>query len=174
MATSVPKELPEVIGLFKVIEQREGIRKLQEEAIAAQEEALQAQRQEVEDLRVEKQGLMSVIRRLMGELEDLTSEVPQKAHALELRLTDTRQALAAEAEELRHIQSYQHSLKAQISDAEQELNRLRSELMGGQQMARGRGIFTAAPPSLSGPAIISPAPDYDPLTVDTPREEDAS
>jgi DNA repair exonuclease SbcCD ATPase subunit len=101
MATSVPKELPEVIELFKVIEQREGIRKLQEEAIAAQEEALQAQRQEVQDLRAERDALQTVVAEFTAQLADLTSTVPEKAQALEMRLSGMRETIAAEAEQLR-------------------------------------------------------------------------
>jgi hypothetical protein len=173
MATPTPKELPQVIQMFKVIEQREALREAQEAAIREQAAVLEAQRQEVEDLRAEKQGLMTVIRELMAQLEDLTAEVPAKAHALELRLTETRQAVADEAAQLGRIQAHQQSVQQQISDAEGTLRDLKAQIMGGEQMARARGIFTPPPawPSLRGPAIIQTAPDYDPLTVDDPREE---
>jgi chromosome segregation ATPase len=167
MATSVPKDLPEIVKFFEMLGQRDDLRQSLEADIVAHEQQLAGQRQEVQDLRAEKQALLTCVRALMAQLEDLSSEVPTKAQELEGKLGDLRREVAAEAEQLRRLQAYGLSLKQQTGDAEQYLSQIKSQIMGGEAQVRARTF--ARPASLAGPAIInSGGPD------DNPRELDAS
>jgi chromosome segregation ATPase len=171
MATSVPKELPAIVDFFKTLGERDEIRKELEAAIAEHEQQLQGQRKEAEELRAEKQALLSVIRELMGQLEDLAAAVPSKAQALEMRLGDLRREVASQTEQLRRMEDYSRSIKEQISDGETRLRNLKAQIAGAEDMARARSF--APMPSMTGPVIISPntLADYDPRE---PSEEVAS
>jgi chromosome segregation ATPase len=156
--------MAELVEFFKTLGERQQLSESLEVEIKAHEAHLEGQRQEVARLADDKQALERVITQLEDRLADLTSAVPSAAQVVELRLTESRQATAAETEQLRRIQAYQQSVKQQISDAEDTLRDLKGQIAGLTDHSRGR-MFAPAP-SLSGPAIISP----NPLAIDDPKE----
>jgi chromosome segregation ATPase len=143
MATNTSKELPQIVEFFKVLGEKDEIRKELEASIEAHEQQLAAQRQEAQELRAEREALLAVITELASRLEDLCAVVPSRAQELETRLGEVRREVMAEQEQLRRIQTYQRTLKEQISDSETTLRELKAQIMGAQDMARAR---TFAPP----------------------------
>jgi chromosome segregation ATPase len=173
MATSIPQkqDIGQLVQFFDQIGKRLEYAETLETAIADNERQLEAQRQERDRLGDEKQALLTVIRELMAQLEDLTGEMPTKAHALEVKLGDLRREVASQTEQLRRMEDYSRSIKEQISDGETRLRNLKAQIAGAEDMARARSF--APMPSMTGPVIISPntLADYDPRE---PSEEVAS
>jgi chromosome segregation ATPase len=164
MTTPQKEQMAELVVFFKTLGERQQLSESLEAEITAHEARLEGQCQEAARLAKEKRGLEQVIAELETRLMDLTSAVPSAAQVVELRLTETRQAVADEAEQLLRIQAYQQSLKQQISDAEDVLRDLKNQIAGLSEHLKV-SVFTPAL-SLTGPAIISPAPtipDYEPL-----------
>jgi ABC-type transporter Mla subunit MlaD len=156
--------MAELVEFFKTLGERQQLSESLEMEINAHEAQLERQRQEVARLADEKQALEQVIAQQESRLMDLTSAIPSAAQVVELRLTETRQAVANETEQLRRIQAYQQSVKQQISDAEDTLRGLKQQIAG---LADHPKVHTFSRPlSLSGPVIISP----NPLAVEGPEE----
>jgi chromosome segregation ATPase len=154
MATSVPKDLPEIVKFFEMLGQRHELREALEAEVTAHEQQLAGQRQEAQDLKTEKAALLSVIRELMEQLEDLTSPLPKARVAVEDALLPLRREQAELQEDIRREQAQLRTLKEQTSDALQQLEQIKAMIVGGQAQVRARSFAPA--PSMNGPAIISP------------------
>jgi chromosome segregation ATPase len=160
MATSQKGPQPESMAAYaefflKIAQREQYAEEVEARARAAEERedaANQRYQARVDDLH----GIEAVILERQATFDDLHSALPKAQVAFEESMLPLRREKAELQEDVRRLQAHQRTLQEQNADAERALSQIKSEIMGGQQMARAR---TFAPvPSLSGPVIISPNP----------------